>query len=156
MSATADLRRIARRIDSETPRSRKDAAEAVGRVGSEEVRAQFTRLFGADHKLSGSKRSRKGGRKATVRAKVQGGRVEIVPSGDPVYINLVRGRGRSRNVPIRTRALSTPEGPRAWSSGGRLKPRPHLMDPAFQRITARAPEVTLETFGAALAKAVLR
>lgn len=129
----AELAKIGQSLNADLSRLNRQVGHRIGRIGNEEVRAEYTKLFGGDHKFSGAARSKKARRKATVRYRVGRDSVEIVPSGDPIYITMM-GRGRSNIRPVRKKALSTPVGVYASVHGGRLVARPGVLDPAEKRI----------------------
>jgi hypothetical protein len=120
----------------------KTAGHAVGKMGRGELLDLASRTFGADRKFSGARTSRKARRIAGARYKVVGQQVEMYPTGDPFFIFL-KGRGRHVIRPRRgAKALRLPDGGRRRSVlGGRLTPRPHLLDPAVRAIRQEAPRI---------------
>lgn len=155
-----ELGAIPARLSGHLERLGRDVGRDLGEVGKDEVRAELVKIFGSDLRLSGSSRSRKARRQATVRAKVSsdGSTVEIFPGGDPVYINLVRGRpggkvyGPRRK---RTRALKMPNGAfRSTSTVGALDPKPERLDPAARRIADRAADEVSKAINRAISKAL--
>jgi hypothetical protein len=139
-SGLAELARIGQGLNADLSRLNRQVGHQIGRVGNEEVRAEYTKLFGGDHKFSGAQKSKKARRKATVRYRVSRDSVEIIPSGDPIYIFMM-GRGRTRIRPRKKKALATPVGVYSTVLGGRLEPRPQSLDPAERRIADKSARV---------------
>lgn len=139
-----ELGAIPARLSGHLQRLGREIGPEIGEVGKDEVRAELVKIFGSDLRLSGSARSRKARRQATVRAKVSsdGSKVEVFPGGDPVYINLIRGRKGGKPIRPRRRggrALKMPDGSfRSTSTVGALNPKPERLDPAARRIADRA------------------
>jgi len=123
------------------------AVGKVGRAGNDVIYAEARRLWGADRKFSGAKRSRKARRAATVRYKLEGAAVVFYPSGDPWHITM-KGRAggkRIRPKPARRRATAGKgrgraavggRMARAYSVTGRLRARPTLLEAVGPRLSA--------------------
>lgn len=136
----AELQATIASLNDDIEKVPRAVAKQLGAMGNDEVRTLAAHVFGSDRKFSGARRSRKARRVATSNYKITLNDVTVYPTGDPWYIFMM-GRGRSNIRPNKAKALATPQGPRASAHGGRLAPRPDLLDPAIRRISEQAPKI---------------
>jgi hypothetical protein len=153
----AELAAIGRRLEGNLSRLNRDAGHRVGKAGNDEVRKQASVVFGPDHKFSGARGSKTAGRKATVRYRVEKDQVHVDPGGDPWYI-FIKGRGRHVIRPRRGKkksGLRLPDGEvRRSVVGGRMAPRPQVLDPVVPRIANKAARAYSEAVNAAITRSL--